>query len=87
MSLYVDRPIEDKSGMDFRHIKSETDSSQAITVHMARNGGYASENVQNETKSGRTKEICTDRFIYICREATVNVPWIGVFVVFFLLSL
>ena len=43
MSSFTDGPVADKVAMDYRNNKSEVDGTQSITIHMARNGGFAAQ--------------------------------------------
>lgn len=43
MSSFVDGPVADKIAMDYRHLGSKVDGTKPLTIHMARNGGFAAE--------------------------------------------
>lgn len=43
MSSFIDGPVAEDIAMDYRHVESKTSASETLTIHMARNGGYAAE--------------------------------------------
>lgn len=43
MSSFIDGPVAGRIAMDYRHNESEVDGTQSMTIHMARNGGFAAQ--------------------------------------------